>query len=62
MLNKLYIILAAAALGYYTADAWFGWQYGNPKPTQVPAEARRSPGWSHTGSSHFWYSGYRGGK
>jgi hypothetical protein len=62
MLNKLYIVLAAAALAYYAADGFSGWEYGNPRQTVVPADVRRSPGWSHAGTSHFWYSGYRGGK
>lgn len=62
MLKAIYIAVAALALGYYAVDGLFGWEYGNPKPTMVPADVRRSPGWSRGGPSHFWYSGYRGGK
>jgi hypothetical protein len=64
MLNKLYIVLATAALGYYSAAGMFGWEFGTPQRTTAPAEVRRSPGWSHsrTGASHFWYTGFRGGK
>lgn len=64
MLSKLYILIATLAVGYYAADGIFGWEYGNPRPTVAPADVRRSPGWSHsrTGTSHFWYSGFRGGK
>ncbi len=62
MLKTFYIALATVALGYYAADGMFGWEYGNPEKKIMPADARRSPGWSHSGPSHFWYSGYRGGK
>jgi hypothetical protein len=62
MLNKIYIVLAAVAMSYYAADQMFGWEYGNPQRAMAPADVRRSPGWSHAGTTHFWYSGYRGGK
>lgn len=62
MLSKIYIVLASAALLYYTADSIFGWEYGNPQRTTAPADVRRSPGWSHSRTTHIWYSGYRGGK
>lgn len=64
MFNKLYGALAATIVGYYAMGGMFGWEYGNPKPTIAPADVRRSPGWSrsHSGPSHFWHSGYRGGK
>jgi hypothetical protein len=62
MLNKFYIVVASAALLYYAADGVFGWEYGNPQRMTVAADARRSPGWSRTGPSHIWYTGFRGGK
>jgi hypothetical protein len=64
MFNKIYAAVAGLAVGYYALGGLFGWEYGNPQRNIVPADARRSPGWSHsrTGTSHFWYSGYRGGK
>jgi hypothetical protein len=64
MFNKLYGALAAVIVGFCAIGGLSGWEYGNPKPNIVPPDARRSPGWSHThtGTSHFWYSGYRGGK
>ncbi len=65
MLHKIYIVLASLALVWYAADGMFGWEYGNPQRTLVPADQRRSPGWSRSAGmagAHFWYSGYRGGK
>ena len=63
MLNKIYIVLASVALGYYAADGMFGWEYGNPQRTigagRRPPVARLV---ACAGTSHFWYSGYRGGK
>jgi hypothetical protein len=62
MLKKIYIVVASLALVWYAADGMFGWEYGNPQRTMVPADQRRSPGWSHATGAHFWYLGYRGGK
>jgi hypothetical protein len=64
MFNKFYGAVAAVIVGYYAIGGINGWEPGNPRRTIAPPDARRSPGWSrtHTGPSHFWYSGYRGGK
>ena len=62
MLNKIYMLIAAAVIGLYGVSGYYGWEFGNPERKVVPADARRSPGWAHAGMSHIWYSGYRGGK
>jgi hypothetical protein len=62
MLNKFYIVLATAILGLYAAQGITGWEFGSPDRKVVPADSRRSPGWSRTGTAHVWFSGYRGGK
>ncbi len=62
MLKKIYMVLAATVLGFYAVGAQQGWEFGNPERKVVAADARRSPGWSHAGTMHFWHRGYSGGK
>jgi hypothetical protein len=62
MLNKIYAVIAAAVVTTYGIVGVTGWEFGNPERRVVPADARRSPGWARSGSTHIWYSGYRGGK
>ena len=60
MLNKAYIAISLAILGLYAVAAFNGWEFGNPRPQRLPADARSAPGGYR--SFHFWHSGYRGGK
>ena len=60
MLSKLYLILGAGALMFYSVAAWSGWELGSPQRQQLPPDVRNSPGGYR--AFHFWHSGYRGGK
>jgi hypothetical protein len=62
MLNIIYVTTAAAMLLFYAVTEYSGWEFGNPPQRVESADNRRSPGWSHHVSVHYWYSGFRGGK
>jgi len=62
MLNLVYVVSAAAVLLVYAIIDFSGWEYDSPPRRVEAADVRRSPGWSHHVTAHYFYSGFRGGK
>lgn len=60
MLNKLYLTLGSLLLVGYSVMAFNGWEFGDARREVIPREQLHAA--SGYRSSHFWYSGYRGGK
>lgn len=62
MLIKTYLFTGLAAIAFYGASAFNGWEFGNPTREKVDlGPDKRSSGWSRS-YTPFWHSGYRGGK
>lgn len=59
-MELLYKALVIGSLGLYGAAGLFGWEFGSSEKGQIPASVRSSPGGYR--STHFWHTGYFGGK
>lgn len=59
MLNRIYIGFASIVCTAYAGAALLGWEISDTEKGQVPISVRQSPGGYR---SHFWSSGFRGGK
>jgi hypothetical protein len=60
MLKGLYILFAAAVLGFYAYAGFRGLERNKPRRAFAP-QAKSMRG-THAGPTMFWYGGYRGGK